>query len=156
MSNKVKDFSISLEDLGITEFPTWNPNSPIGDTYGGLGKISQMHYAKDLDNDGDSDLVLTFRAIQDSPSRYPDDEIPYFPIVLRNLGDGNFEKIEIENQKYKVVVPREIQFADFNLDGHLDIFIIDQGYDDTPFPGYENLLYLSDSEGNYNDSSALV
>jgi len=156
MSNKVKDFSISLEDLGITEFPTWNPNSPIGNTYGGLGKISQMHYAKDLDNDGDSDLVLTFRAIQDSPSRYPDDEIPYFPIVLRNLGDGNFEKIEIENQKYKVVVPREIQFADFNLDGHLDIFIIDQGYDDTPFPGYENLLYLSDSEGNYNDSSALV
>ena len=156
MSNKIKDFSISLEDLGITEFPTWNPNSPIGDTYGGLGKISQMHYAKDLDNDGDSDLVLTFRAIQDSPSRYPDDEIPYFPIVLRNLGDGNFEKIEIENQKYKVVVPREIQFADFNLDGHLDIFIIDQGYDDTPFPGYENLLYLSDSEGNYTDSSALV
>ena len=156
MSNKVKDFSISLEGLGITEFPTWNPNSPIGNTYGGLGKISQMHYAKDLDNDGDSDLVLTFRAIQDSPSRYPDDEIPYFPIVLRNLGDGNFEKIEIENQKYKVVVPREIQFADFNLDGHLDIFIIDQGYDDTPFPGYENLLYLSDSEGNYNDSSALV
>ena len=156
MSNKVKDFSISLEDLGITEFPTWNPNSPIGNTYGGLGKISQMHYAKDLDNDGDSDLVLTFRAIQDSPSRYPDDEIPYFPIVLRNLGDGNFEKIEIENQKYKVVVPREIQFADFNLDGHLDIFIIDQGYDDTPFPGYENLLYLSDSEGNYTDSSALV
>jgi hypothetical protein len=156
MSNKVKDFSISLEDLGITEFPTWNPNSPIGNTYGGLGKISQMHYAKDLDNDGDSDLVLTFRAIQDSPSRYPDDEIPYFPIVLRNLGDGNFEKIEIENQKYKVVVPREIQFADFNLDGHLDIFISDQGYDDTPFPGYENLLYLSDSEGNYTDSSALV
>ena len=125
MSNKIKDFSISLEDLGITEFPTWNPNSPIGDTYGGLGKISQMHYARDLDNDGDSDLVLTFRAIQDSPSRYPDDEIPYFPVVLRNLGDGNFEKIEIENQKYKVVVPREIQFADFNLDEHLDIFIID-------------------------------
>ena len=156
MSNKVKDFSISLEDLGITEFPTWNPNSPIGNTYGGLGKISQMHYAKDLDNDGDSDLVLTFRAIQDSPSRYPDDEIPYFPIVLRNLGDGNFEKIEIENQKYKVVVPREIQFSDFNLDGHLDIFISDQGYDDTPFPGYENLLYLSDSEGNYTDSSSLV
>ena len=156
MTKKITNFTISLEDLGITEFPTWNANSPTGDTYGGLGKISQMHYAKDLDNDGDSDLILTFRAIQDSPARYPDDEIPYFPIVLRNLGDGNFEKIEIENQKYKVVVPREIQFADFNLDGHLDIFIIDQGYDDTPYPGYENLLYLSDSEGNYTDSSALV
>jgi len=156
MTKKITNYTISLEDLGITEFPTWNANSPTGDTYGGLGKLSQMHYAKDLDNDGDSDLILTFRAIQDSPARYPDDEIPYFPIVLRNLGDGNFEKIEIENQKYKVVVPREIQFADFNLDGHLDIFISDQGYDDIPFPGYENVLYLSDSEGNYTDSSALV
>ena len=156
MTKKIKNYTISLEDLGITEFPTWNANSPTGDTYGGLGKISQMHYAKDLDNDGDSDLILTFRAIQDSPARYPDDEIPYFPILLRNLGDGNFEKIEIENQKYKVVVPREIQFADFNLDGYLDIFISDQGYDDIPFPGYENVLYLSDSEGNYTDSSALV
>ena len=156
MNKKIENFTITLDDIGISEFPTWNANSPVGDTYGDLGKISQMHYAKDLDNDGDSDLVLTFRAIQDSPSRYPDDEIPYFPIVLRNLGDGNFEKIEIEDQKYKVVVPREIQFADFNLDGHLDIFIIDQGYDDTPYPGHENVLYLSDSEGNYTDSSALV
>ena len=156
MTKKITNYTISLEDLGITEFPTWNANSPTGDTYGGLGKLSQMHYAKDLDNDGDSDLILTFRAIQDSPARYPDDEIPYFPILLRNLGDGNFEKIEIENQKYKVVVPREIQFADFNLDGYLDIFISDQGYDDIPFPGYENVLYLSDSEGNYTDSSALV
>ena len=90
MTIKITNYTISLEDLGITEFPTWNPNSPTGDTYGGLGKISQMHYAKDLDNDGDSDLILTFRAIQDSPARYPDDEIPYFPILLRNLGDGNF------------------------------------------------------------------
>jgi len=156
MTKKITNFTITLEDLGITEFPTWNANSPTGDTYGGLGKLSQMHYAKDLDNDGDSDLILTFRAIQDSPARYPDDEIPYFPILLRNLGDGNFEKIEIENQQYKVVVPREIQFADFNLDGHLDIYIADQGYDDTPYPGQKNVLYLSDSEGNYTDSSTLV
>ena len=156
MTIKITNYTISLEDLGITEFPTWNANSPTGDTYGGLGKLSQMHYAKDLDNDGDSDLILTFRAIQDSPARYPDDEIPYFPILLRNLGDGNFEKIEIENQQYKVVVPREIQFADFNLDGHLDIYIADQGYDDTPYPGQKNVLYLSDSEGNYTDSSTLV
>ena len=78
----------------------------------------------------------------------------YSPLTM--ISSTSCEKIEIENQKYKVVVPREIQFADFNLDGHLDIFIIDQGYDDTPFPGYENLLYLSDSEGNYTDSSALV
>tara|TARA_B100000965_G_scaffold143681_1_gene119698 strand:- start:91 stop:1953 length:1863 start_codon:yes stop_codon:yes gene_type:complete len=156
MTVKITNYTIPLEDLGITEFPTWNANSPTGDTYGGLGKISQMHYAKDLDNDGDSDLILTFRAIQDSPARYPDDEIPYFPILLRNLGDGNFEKIEIENQQYKVVVPREIQFADFNLDGHLDIYIADQGYDDTPYPGQKNVLYLSDSEGNYTDSSTLV
>ena len=156
MNKKIENFTITLDDIGISEFPTWNANSPVGDTYGDLGKISQMHYAKDLDNDGDSDLVLTFRAIQDSPSRYPDDEIPYFPIVLRNKGDGSFEKIEIKNQNYKVIVPREIQFADFNLDGYLDIFISDQGYDDVPFPGYENVLYLSDSEGNYTDSSSLV
>ncbi|MDC0184279.1 VCBS repeat-containing protein [Rhodobiaceae bacterium] len=156
MNKKIKDFSITLGDLGITEFPTWNANSPVGDTYGGLGKINQMHYAKDLDNDGDSDLVLTFRAIPDSPSRYPDDEIPYFPIILRNLGDGSFEKIKINNQQLKLVVPREIQFADFNLDGYLDIYIADQGYDDTPFPGHKNLLYLSNSDGDYNDSSNLV
>ena len=42
--------------------------------------------------------------------------------------------------KVKVVVPREIQFADFNLDGHLDIFIIDQGYDDTPEMAYHHNL----------------
>jgi hypothetical protein len=32
MNKKIKDFTITLDDLGITELPTWNANSPIGDT----------------------------------------------------------------------------------------------------------------------------
>ena len=45
------------------------------------------------------------------------------------------------------VHPRELAYADFNGDGKLDIFIADHGWDTNPYPGGQNQLILSTSNG---------
>lgn len=54
-----------------------------------------------------------------------------------------FATISVPN----TVHPRELAYADFNGDGKLDIFIADHGWDTNPYPGGQNQLILSTSNG---------
>jgi Ca2+-binding RTX toxin-like protein len=45
------------------------------------------------------------------------------------------------------VHPRQAEFADFNGDGRIDLFIADHGYDTDPFPGFLNSLFLQNTQG---------
>lgn len=50
---------------------------------------------------------------------------------------------------------REFASADFNEDGRADLFVADHGYDAPPFPGQQNLLFLSSPAGWRDATSAL-
>ena len=73
------------------------------------------------------------------------------------MGDGTLKKYEITNQNYGQSYPREAVFADFNQDGRIDILVVGHGYDmpDNLEKGFEDrhLLYLSNNDGGYTDSS---
>jgi hypothetical protein len=48
------------------------------------------------------------------------------------------------------------EFADFNKDGRLDIFVGASGRDADPFPGGQNTIFMSNSDGTYTDSPELL
>lgn len=54
------------------------------------------------------------------------------------------------------VHPSEFVFADFNGDRVTDFFLADIGYDAPPFPGQQNLLYLSAPGGHWADATAFL
>ena len=50
--------------------------------------------------------------------------------------------------------PTEVVTADFNGDGRTDIFVADHGYDNWPFPGFQNQLALSTTSGRLVDATS--
>ena len=112
--------------------------------------INQEHKARDLDGDGDSDLFLGFGSFPQQG------DFPQYPAILENNGDGTFSVVEIKNQTSKFIGPMIAEFADFNKDGRLDIFLGASGRDADPFPGGQNTIYMSNSDGTYTDSPELL
>jgi len=112
--------------------------------------INQEHKARDLDGDGDTDLFLGFGSFPQQG------DFPQYPAILENNGDGTFSVVEIKNQTSKFIGPMIAEFADFNKDGRLDIFLGASGRDADPFPGGQNTIYMSNSDGTYTDSPELL
>ena len=112
--------------------------------------INQEHKARDLDGDGDSDLFLGFGSFPQQG------DFPQYPAILENNGDGTFSVVEIKNQTSKFIGPMVAEFADFNKDGKLDIFIGASGRDADPFPGGQNTILMSNPDGTYTDSPELL
>jgi len=144
----IDNFKISFSELGITKLPAF---------YGPMNPFAELSGFCDLDGDGDSDLVFDFGTFAMTKS----DEIYYQPVILENLGDGTFKKVTIHNQQIAHSTPSEIEFADFNLDGRMDVIIAGAGYDPVGGNngeefGDQNILLLSNLDGTYNDASILL
>ncbi|MDA8852684.1 VCBS repeat-containing protein [Hyphomicrobiales bacterium] len=137
MITKINNFNIPFEDLKLLNLED-------------DALINQEHKARDLDGDGDSDLFLGFGSF---PQR---GDFPQYPAILENNGDGTFSVVEIKNQTSKFIGPMIAEFADFNKDGRLDIFLGASGRDTDPFPGGQNTIFMSNSDGTYTDSPELL
>ena len=137
MTTKINNFNIPFEDLKLLNLED--------DAY-----INQEHKARDLDGDGDSDLFLGFGSFPQQG------DFPQYPAILENNGDGSFSVVEIKNQTSKFIGPMIAEFADFNKDGRLDIFVGASGRDADPFPGGQNTIFMSNSDGTYTDSPELL
>ncbi|MDB9926181.1 VCBS repeat-containing protein [Hyphomicrobiales bacterium] len=137
MTTKINNFNISFEDLKLLNLED--------DAF-----INQEHKARDLDGDGDSDLFLGFGSFPQQG------DFPQYPAILENNGDGTFSVVEIKNQTSKFIGPMIAEFADFNKDGRLDIFLGASGRDADPFPGGQNTIFMSNSDGTYTDSPELL
>lgn len=137
-SDDVKPSQYKSSDLitTITDYKTKN-----------LGQV----YTVDLNNDGHDDLVGV-------GASYPFDgtPIPQPGFVAFNDGTDHFilaNDSQFPVKNLKNVHPREIIFDDFNNDGIKDIFIACHGYDALPFPGEQNLLFLSNPDGTWIDAT---
>lgn len=113
--------------------------------------ISQV-YATDLNLDGNSDLVVL-------GASYPSDGAPIAQpgFVAFGNGAGGFTlatELQFPISTLKTVHPREVVFADLNGDKIPDIYIADHGFDAAPFPGQQNLLYLSNASGTWRNATS--
>ena len=106
----------------------------------------------DVNGDGYLDLVF-------APSYYEYE--PRLPIrIWLNTGTGEFvDRTDsiIEGPVPLVGYPNNVFIADLNRDGRSDIFIVDQGLENTsPFEGATNVLLLSQANGRLRDVSNVL
>ena len=107
---------------------------------------------EDLNGDGNQDLVVL-------GVNYPGNAIINVPQPGRVfLGDGNGRFAAAPTDLFPIdtlmtVHPANVLFADFNGDGRSDMFLSMGGYDEPPFPGEQNRLYLSRPEGGWRDAT---
>jgi VCBS repeat protein len=102
----------------------------------------------DYDNDGDGDLFL---CVLDAPN-----------LLFQNQGNGKFEEVAARAGLVPVFETVDATFADFNGDGHVDLFLANGGnlLRDHPDPPHDALnstpdtLYMSNGDGTFTDRTA--
>jgi len=133
----------------LSGYYTIQPTQTLDTNYvtRGYGEI----YTVDLNGDGNDDLFVTGLSFP------PYDNTAQPGRVAFGDGQGGFT-IAAQSvfpwQTLNTVHPREIAFADFNGDGHTDVYIASHGWDASPFPGEQNRLYLSNPDGSWRDATS--
>lgn len=143
--------TFSLIDLEITEDPT------LYDTGWATHQFFIFPYLRDIDGDGDSDVILAFGKFAQTRA----DDVTFYPAIFENLGDGTLIEVEIQGQYAATSNAGELEFADFNQDGRLDVVFAGSGYDgpdvwDGGSYGSQNILLMSNTDGTYTDASYLL
>ncbi len=113
--------------------------------------------AGDIDNDGFQDLFVT--------TEYSDFDSPSKNLLFKNNGDGTFIDIWTHDNEAANKLSITAIMLDVNLDGFLDIYVINY-VEDTSFPTgpdgsivgfahecYTNNLYINNGDGTFDDKS---
>ncbi len=95
------------------------------------GSYAETAAFGDYDNDGWLDLYITNSGGNNKNYLY------------RNTQDGKFERIQNQILVNDGKLSRGVIWGDFNLDGHLDLFVVNEG-------NGSNDLFLGQGEGNYS------
>lgn len=111
--------------------------------------------AVDLNGDGFQDIFI-------QPSFYNIGQA-LSPIVLINDGTGRFTDgtAKVFNLDTKIELANGVFFRDFNSDGRIDLFVVDQGLEIGDayiggFKGAKNQLFLQDTNGILQDATANI
>jgi len=115
---------------GITKFDLISSGDaiPSGNNFSGIAW-------GDYDNDGNIDLYVTSMNGTNS--------------LLRNLGDGHFERILNSATTKDGGSFLSCNWVDYDNDGNLDLFVTASGTGFTPGSGNRNLLYKNNGDGNF-------
>jgi hypothetical protein len=97
----------------------------------------------DLDGNGHDDFIMTRGYYAQEPA--PAVARQGFVVLGTEAGYSLATEPQFAISGLWNVQARELAFADLNEDGFLDVFIADTGYDVPPFPGQQNLLFLSEA-----------
>ena len=104
----------------------------------------------DIDQDGDDDIFVS-TIWYEQP--YLQKDVKRIPAeIYLNNGDGTYtyDMSMIDGEIPTFVHSRKAIVSDFNGDLRPDIFVVDHGYDATPFPGESPWLLLSNPDGTYS------
>lgn len=111
---------------------------------GNEGIISHLSPIGDIDNDGNDDLLVGFVRGQwrglsgETVGRH----LSQPTVITWQNGDLVVDENYTRSMQ-DTILPRHVEYADFNNDGFLDIYIADAGYDGEPECGFENALYAN-------------
>jgi len=111
---------------------------------GGLNTVDA-----DYDNDGDVDILILRGAWLGEAGKYPTS-------LLRNKGDGTFEDVTFEAGLASFHPTQTAAWADFNLDGYLDLFLGHESFAEMNGPTHPSQLFLNDGHGRFTDVAAKV
>ena len=112
---------------------------------GGLNMVQA-----DYNNDGFMDLLVLRGAWFGSSGCYPNS-------LLKNLGDGTFEDVTKESGLYSEYPTQVACWADFNLDGWIDVFIGNETSDEDAYNRgsttscYPSEFYVNNGDGTFTN-----
>ena len=104
-----------------------------------VGALNCNH--ADYDNDGDLDVLL-LRGGWETPRR---------PSLLRNEGDGRFTDVTVAAGLCEPIASQAAAWADFDCDGHVDLYIAGEFKPKNPDPRNRGRLYRNNGDGTFTD-----
>jgi hypothetical protein len=104
-----------------------------------VGALNCNH--ADYDNDGDLDILL-LRGGWESPRR---------PSLLRNESDGRFTDVTVAAGLCDPIESQAAAWADFDCDGHVDLYIGGENQPKQPDPRNRGRLYRNNGNGTFTD-----
>jgi len=111
------------------------------------GGLNTVH--ADYDNDGDVDILVLRGAWMAEAGRYPNS-------LLRNRGDATFEDVTFESGLLSFHPTQTAAWTDFNLDGHLDLFIGNESTAPDGGPSHPSELFLNNGRGGFTEVARTV
>lgn len=112
-----------------------------------VGGLNVTH--ADYDNDGYPDLFVMRGAWLGDAALQPNS-------LLRNRGDGTFEDVTFEAGLYSLHPTPTAVWADFNLDGLLDLFVGNESDVANGLPSHPSELFLNLGNGTFREVSRQV
>jgi hypothetical protein len=111
------------------------------------GGLNTLH--ADYDNDGDEDILVLRGAWMGEAGRFPSS-------LLRNRGDGTFEDVTFQAGLLSLHPTQAAAWADFNLDGYLDLFIGNESQAEGGGPSHPSKLFVSNRNGTFTEVASAV
>ena len=160
---------LSIEDFNRDGFldlfmTSWGPDDPphlfLADGRGGfvdrtaeaglsgiVGGLNNLH--ADYDNDGYDDIVVLRGAWLGDAGAYPNS-------LLHNQRDGTFADVTFSSGLLSFHPTQTGAWADFNLDGHLDLFIGNESAKPDGGTSRRSELWLNNRDGTFTEVSHQV
>lgn len=129
-----------FENIGSQQFTERTTEAGIAGLTGGLN----LTHA-DYDNDGDYDVLVLRGAWLGETGRVPNS-------LLRNDGDGRFEDVTVASGLYSRHPTQTAAWADFDLDGFLDVFIGNESGKGV----HPSELYHNNGDGTFTEIAGSV
>jgi hypothetical protein len=109
-----------------------------------VGGLNCVH--ADYDNDGDSDVLILRGAWLGDEGRFPNS-------LLQNNGDGTFRDVTFAAGLGSMHPTNSAAWADFNLDGHLDLFVGNESQVRVRGGSHPSELFRSNGDGTFTEVS---
>ncbi|MDX1387983.1 MAG: CRTAC1 family protein, partial [Acidobacteriota bacterium] len=129
-----------FRNTGEASFVERTTEAGLDGIVGGLNLLQADH-----DNDGDLDVLILRGAWLGAAGRHPNS-------LLRNNGDGSFSDVTFASGLAEVSYPTQTAaWADYDLDGDLDLYIGNEATPKDPFPSQ---LFRNEGDGTFTDVAA--